>query len=157
MNGAPAGPGMGGDHVTDPSKDGGDDALFARDERFRKAERLLSPGEYARVRRASARYVSGGLVVLVASAKQPWSRVGITVSRKVGNAVVRNKVKRRLREVFRRNKALFSDGYDFVWIARRRAATTSYADLASEAIEGSRRALERLERSAKHVPSKPKR
>ena len=48
--------------------------------------------------------------------------MGITVSRKVGNAVARNRWKRRIREIFRRNKADWPVGYDFVVIVRSRKA-----------------------------------
>jgi len=51
-----------------------------------------------------------------------WSRVGLTVSRKVGKATRRNRWKRRLREIFRRNKALSPVGYDFVVIVKHSAA-----------------------------------
>ncbi len=47
-----------------------------------------------------------------------WSRLGLTVSRKAGNAVRRARWKRRLREVFRRNKPLLPVGYDLVVIVR---------------------------------------
>ena len=48
-----------------------------------------------------------------------WSRIGITASRKVGNAVRRNRWKRRIREIFRRNKRDIPVGYDFVVIVKR--------------------------------------
>jgi len=48
-------------------------------------------------------------------------RLGLTVSRKVGNAVVRNRVKRRIREWFRRERDCFGGAWDVVVIARREA------------------------------------
>jgi ribonuclease P protein component len=53
------------------------------------------------------------------------SRLGITVSRRVGNAVVRNRIKRRVREWFRREKDQFQTGVDLVVIARAGAANAS--------------------------------
>jgi len=50
------------------------------------------------------------------------TRIGFSVSRRVGGAVVRNRVKRRLREVIRRKLARIAPGYDLVIIARPGAA-----------------------------------
>lgn len=53
--------------------------------------------------------------------KNPFdlSRLGLTLSRKVGNAVTRNRYKRRLREIFRTNKTEIPHAYDYVVIVRR--------------------------------------
>lgn len=71
-------------------------------------------------------------MVIARQGQQPWTRIGLTVSRKVGKAVVRNLVKRRLREIFRKNKARIPAGMDLIFIARREAATASFAALTEE-------------------------
>jgi ribonuclease P protein component len=53
------------------------------------------------------------------------TRLGLAVSRRVGGAVVRNRVKRRVREWFRRSTAVLPEGFDVVVIARAKAATYS--------------------------------
>ena len=61
------------------------------------------------------------------------SRVGFTVSKKVGNAVERNRVRRRLREIVRRHAALVSQaGYDYVLIGRRAALTMPFERIAAD-------------------------
>lgn len=62
----------------------------------------------------------------------PPTRLGVTVTRKVGHAVVRNRIKRLVREAFRRERHLFDDGYDMVWVAKRTAAGTTYSDVVSD-------------------------
>lgn len=69
-------------------------------------------------------------------------RVGITITRKVGNAVERNRVKRLVREVFRRNREWFPPGVDIVFIAKRGAPTIDYEVLREE-VRRARRTLQR--------------
>jgi len=60
-------------------------------------------------------------------------RIGFTVSRQVGNAVERNRVRRRLREAVRlKPEAAFAPGYDYVLIGRRSALTCPFGDIARE-------------------------
>lgn len=80
------------------------------------------------------RRVGRFVVAVGCRAEQPWTRIGLTVSRKVGNATVRNRVKRRLREIFRRNKASFPMQRDIVLIARSAAAEASFEALREEVL-----------------------
>jgi ribonuclease P protein component len=57
------------------------------------------------------------------------NRLGITVSGKMGHAVYRNKVRRRLREIYRLHEEDFSCGFDMVVVVRTRAMSASYAQL----------------------------
>lgn len=57
------------------------------------------------------------------------NRLGLTVSTKVGCAVVRNRVRRRLREIYRLSEAGINTGYDVVVVARVRAASSTYRQL----------------------------
>ncbi len=69
----------------------------------------------------------------------PPARLGITVSRRVGGAVVRNRLKRLLREAFRRHKQTFPRGLELVVIARAEAAQVTYAQVEQEVREVGRR------------------
>ena len=68
---------------------------------------------------------NGHLVLYARKNRTDTNRVGITVGKKLGHAVVRNRVRRRLREVYRLNEDKFQAGWDIVVVARTRAI---YAD-----------------------------
>lgn len=57
------------------------------------------------------------------------NRLGLTVSTKLGNAVVRNRTRRRLREIYRKNEALLRQGYDLVIVARSAAVEAAFSSL----------------------------
>ena len=68
------------------------------------------------------------------------NRVGITVSKKLGHAVVRNRPRRRLREVYRLNEEKFSPGWDIVVVARSRAVEAPFAALTRSYLNLARKA-----------------
>ena len=76
-----------------------------------------------------ARFVSGVLVLMVSPNPDGRRRLGVTVSTRVGNSVIRSKVKRRFREIFRHRRALLPDGCDVVMIARVGADQASFQEL----------------------------
>lgn len=69
------------------------------------------------------------------------NRLGITASKKVGNAVVRNRWKRRLRDIFRRNKGQFGDANDVVIIVKKPRRDPTYQELRDDVFETTQRAL----------------
>lgn len=105
-------------------------------ERFGKARRVRSGRDFQRVRRRG-RHVSGQYLSL-SYARRPAAesttplRAGFTVGKRVGGAVVRNQVKRRLREIVRRSQAVLAPGWDVILNARPTAAGATYADLEAE-------------------------
>lgn len=72
---------------------------------------------------------NGYLVLYARKNRTDTNRVGITVSKKLGHAVVRNRVRRRLREVYRLNEDKFQSGWDIVVVARTRAIHADFAQL----------------------------
>ena len=74
--------------------------------------------------------VANGFVVLYARKNGTnTNRVGITVSKKLGKAHIRNRVRRRFREVYRLNEEIFLPGWDIVIVARSRAIDADFAKL----------------------------
>ncbi|HOJ12901.1 MAG TPA: ribonuclease P protein component [Deltaproteobacteria bacterium] len=103
------------------------------DERFPSRERLRKRAEFKRVEQyKTARINTRHLVIVAAPNDLEHTRIGITASRKIGGAVSRNRVKRLLREVYRRNKPSFPRGHDVVLIAKNDMSDITYHDLAGE-------------------------
>ena len=73
--------------------------------------------------------VSPCLVVYCRPNHRAHNRLGITVGAKLGHAVVRNRVRRRLREIYRLNQPRMKQGYDVVLVGRVRAVSASYQEL----------------------------
>ena len=100
--------------------------------RFGPRDRLLRAAEFRTVGERGRRAADSWFVVLVHERERaPLSsrvRLGVTVSRKVGEAVVRNRVKRCIREWFRRARAAMRPGIDLVVIARRGAVGQPLAE-----------------------------
>lgn len=93
-------------------------------ERLRKADRILDRRDFLRVQQTGRRVHSRHFVIIVAAAER--QRIGITVTKRVANAVGRNRIKRVLREVFRRNRALFPQAAEIVVVARQGAQHLGY-------------------------------
>ena len=87
--------------------------------------------EFRRIYRKGRSAVSPYFVVYCLKNRAGASRLGITVSKKLGHAVVRNRVRRRMRELYRTNESKLRPGYDIVMVARTRAIFARYSDLES--------------------------
>ncbi|HEV3393849.1 MAG TPA: ribonuclease P protein component [Chthoniobacterales bacterium] len=109
--------------------------------RFSKSRRLTKPREFDQVRQ-SARAQRGEFLVLsvLSAAAVDRLRAGFVTSRAVGSAVVRNRVRRRLREIVRKHQHEIRDGIWIVTIARGGASAASYEQLEAEWLRLARRA-----------------
>ena len=78
---------------------------------------------------ATSGHANGYLVLYARKNRTATNRVGITVSKKLGKAHVRNRVRRRLREVYRLNESAVLPGYDIVVVARSKCVDTEFSKL----------------------------
>jgi ribonuclease P protein component len=101
-----------------------------RDERFPKSLRLRTRSQFLRVQEQGRKLTAGPLLALALHNGTSTTRIGFTVSTRVGGAVVRTRIRRRLRELFRKRRDQLPAGIDVVVIARASAAESDYEALA---------------------------
>ena len=112
----------------------------ARAERFLPEEHLRRRADFVRVQRDGERVHTRHYVVALLARAEGSARLGITVTKKIAGSVGRNRIKRVLREVFRRNRDLFPAGCDLVIIAKSGALELDYEDARGE-LRKARRAM----------------
>lgn len=100
---------------------------------------LKSNRDFQRLYRRGRSAVSPCVVLYTSRNRLGCNRLGITASTKVGHAVVRNKVRRRLREAYRVHEGEFRQGIDLVVVARVRAAGSPYCVLERELLKSAKR------------------
>ncbi len=110
---------------------------------FRKEERIRHRSDFLRIGREGAKYQGRHFRIAVCANALAHSRLGITVSKRVGGAVARNRLKRLIREFFRLNKEAFPPSSDVVITVREGAARLKFGEAAEE--------LKGILRAAAHV------
>jgi ribonuclease P protein component len=106
--------------------------LGRSEEAFPKKDRLLKRSEFIRVQRKGRKHGTKSLIILYQPGKKGRLRLGIAASKKIGNSVVRNRIKRLIREVFRKNRKLFPISADIVVIPKRVEHRICYHSLVEE-------------------------
>ena len=96
---------------------------------MKRAVTLKENHECRRLYQKGASAVSGCMVVYCRKNRLGHNRLGITVSVKLGHAVVRNRARRRLREVYRVNSGALKQGYDSILVARGKTVSTGWKEL----------------------------
>jgi len=111
-----------------------------RRERFPAAARVRRRPEYLAIQNRGRRMVGPNLLLFALPVSAPGGgRLGVTVSKKVGSAVLRNRVKRWIRDCYRRRRPEFPPGFDLVVVARPLAATANHGAVCNELASLARR------------------
>ena len=96
---------------------------------MKAAVTLKKNHEFRRLYQKGASAVGGAMVVYCRKNRLGHNRLGLTASVKLGGAVVRNRARRRLREVYRLNSPRLRQGWDIILVARGRTLTASWKEL----------------------------
>lgn len=116
-----------------------------KEEGLPRALRMRRRTEFLRVQRSGEKFHAANFLVFVKASTMASTtsvlseqrqlraaRLGVTVTRKVGSAVIRNRIKRWVREAYRRCRGEFPCGIDMVWVAKREAADAGLAGVVTD-------------------------
>ncbi len=98
--------------------------------------------QYSFIYKNGRRHVGKHLIVFVVRNHIQENRFGIVTSKKTGNAVARNKAKRQIREVIRKNRLGLPRGYDLVVVARYNIQEASFKQIESDFVRLTRKAVQ---------------
>ena len=124
---------------SDPSRTGPARSAARSPESFGRERRILRRADYLETYATGQRHAGRWLVLFVRPGKGPGARLGVTITKKTGPAVVRNRLRRRLRELFRRS-AVVGTAADLVVNVRPGAERTDFSELSRDFAKLARRA-----------------
>lgn len=99
---------------------------------FSEEVRIVKRAEFINLDLHGTRYYTRNFVVILGQNRRDITRLGITVSKRVGNSVERNRIKRSIREFFRLSKQKIPKGYDIVIIALRQSHKLNFLKVQEE-------------------------
>ena len=102
---------------------------------YRKLERITKTSRFRAIYQQGIWKASRNFTTITCRNDQGIKRLGVTVSKKAGNAVRRNRIKRLVREFFRLKKVLFPEGCDVVVMAKKNMPPLAYQEACKELME----------------------
>jgi len=102
---------------------------------FKKKDRILKRREFLQLKRCGKQIHDRNFLAIYSDGRYRKNRIGITVTKKLGNAVKRNKIKRLIREHFRINRDQIAEFMDINIIAKKKAGEIS-ADMVFKSLDG---------------------
>ena len=103
-----------------------------QDNSFPKILRIRKKKDFQEIYAKGKRYYTQNFIIYVKENGLSYPRLGITVTRKYGKAVRRNRMKRLIREFFRHNKKLFKVGYDYIIVVKNNCNLKNYWEVKRE-------------------------
>lgn len=105
------------------------------DETFRPYERLRKRKDFLHIYRKGTRYRGKYFILIYLSNKRHFSRMAVVASKKIGNAVIRNRTKRRLKALYRINKELLPVSLDLIFITHKEIRHASWDEIREDFIK----------------------
>ena len=96
-----------------------------------KKYRLRNNDDFKMVYKKGKNYWNRNLILYVMKNGLGYSRIGFSVTKKIGNSVVRNRIRRRMKEICRQNIGNIREGYDIIFIPKKNVVDITYRDLKS--------------------------
>jgi ribonuclease P protein component len=96
---------------------------------FKEKDRIKSKGDFDRLRKSGIRLADGTFAVVILPTPNGFSRLGISVPKRIGGAVFRNRIKRLIREVFRLHRDGLPSSVDLLVIVKKTPERATYAEL----------------------------
>jgi len=94
-----------------------------------KKNRLRKNEDFKRIYKNGKNYYNRNLIMYIMKNELEDTRIGFTVSKKIGNSVVRNRVRRRIKEIVRKNFNNIKEGYDIILIPKKNVVDISHKEL----------------------------
>ncbi|NLE46895.1 MAG: ribonuclease P protein component [Sandaracinaceae bacterium] len=127
----------------------------AQSYRFSRDDRLRSRVDYRHAQRSRLRVHTRSFLIILSPRDDERKRLGVTITRKVGNAVRRNRIRRCIREAFRLHRELFPAGFDYVFIVKKDAAIQGTGDVLDELRGAKEKLWRRASEARRGAPSPP--
>ena len=102
---------------------------LSHNKNYYRRERINSENDFKRILRSGKRIVRNEFKIFILKNGFGYSRFAVVAGIKIGNSVKRNRIKRVIREVFRRNKTAIGNGFDIIIIPKKNLNNITYFNL----------------------------